>query len=87
MDYLSKRFGTPVQFIENMEDSSVFARVNNGVIEINMANKPKNMSAIYYITQKGIHEFMHLAITTLKVESPETYLQLMNEAKSLPEVV
>lgn len=84
LKYLSDKFGARVEFVN--ADDNFKARVNNGVIEINLNKKLDSQSEADFIMEQGIHEFMHLAITALKIDNPEIYFSLLDQAKKLETV-
>ncbi len=82
LDFFADKFNTTVDIINDVK-ANWFARVNGGIVQINIAKKPEDMSMESYILEQGVHEFTHLAVAYLRATNMDGYLQLINKMRSV----
>lgn len=79
-DFLAKKFNTTVD-IMNDPNADWFARINGGIVQINVGKKPESIDTNQYILQQGIHEFAHLVVADLKTNNIDAYMQLITKMR------
>lgn len=90
LDFLAKKFNTIVEVVQlptkdkkGNEINQWFARVNDGVVQINMGRYNEKMGTqAQYILQKGVHEFTHLVLADLLANNPDEYMRLYQMCKN-----
>lgn len=84
LDFLAKKFNTTVEVVK-LPDENWFARVNDGVVQINMGRYDESMGTeAQYILQKGVHEFTHLVLADLLANNPDEYMRLYQMCQNNP---
>lgn len=60
-----------------------FAKVDENGIQINISQKPENMTLHQYVAEQSLHEFTHIALSKIQMDSPEVYFELVKYIQNM----
>lgn len=75
LKHIQDMTGLPIKIIDD-KNLSHFAKVTSNEIEINIANKG-DMDISEYILSQSVHEFIHIALASLRANNPTVYWNLL----------